>query len=243
MSLNITQNWDGVTAPAIPAGWNADSQMITSTARYTSSPNCMYLNDSANTKRYVTYGTSSGDDFAVATLSTTVFLAIGGVDGFTYKGGISYRASSGTISNATGVYYWAYFNWGGGAPELRLASVNNGTVTDITTRSITGTVDNVWMTIQARCSGTLHQVAFIRNSDGYYLDNTGNFVSGATYAISTTNATITTGNYCGLVASGQTNLNRVYLDDFSVTSQAANQVIPHAIYVPIPRGHFTEDWG
>lgn len=243
MSLNFTQNWDGVTAPSVPAGWNADAAMVTTAAKFVSSPNGLFLNDSSNSKKYCTYATSSGDDFAIGDLSTAVQVALGGVDTFAYKGGISYRASSATISDASGVYYWAYINFGGGSPSLRLASVNNGTVTDIVTVSTVASIDNVWLTINVRCSSTTHQVSLVRQSDGQYMNSSGNFGTTPTYAINTTNATISTGNYCGLVASGQTNNNRVYFDDFSAVSQAPNQVIPHSIYVPIPRKFFTEDWG
>ena len=245
MSLNFTQNWDGVTAPAIPAGWNADAALVTSSAQSRSSPNSLFLNDTGGSKKYCTYATSSGDDFAIGNLTVAVkeIVTAGAEE---YKAGVAYRASSATISDASGVYYWAYlhYNFSGGAPRIKLASVNNGTVTDFGNVQASFDPGSTWYLINAICNGTSHQVSFQRTSDNYYLNSSGTFVSSLAYVIGpVTNATISTGNYCGVVASGTPNANRVYMDDFAAVSQAPNQVIPHPIYVPVPRRFYTEDWG
>lgn len=216
MGLSFSQNWDGVTAPAIPAGWNADAAMITSTSKFVSSPNSVTCSDTSNTKKYLTYATSSGDDCVNATYSTGVLVVNPGPDTFFHWGGISYRASSATISNASGVYYWAYVAWQHtGLADLILASVNNGTVTAISTVAISSLTTSAWYTIVVNVTTNVHKVQFIRQSDGNYMNSSGTFVSGATDAISATNSTITTGNYVGLVALCENVTQRIFLDDFS----------------------------
>ena len=101
-----TEAWDGVSAPSLPAGWNAAADYVTATAHYRSSPNELLLSNSAGSgaNYYATWGTADGVSGQVQVSATVRFgaAAAGNQIGLTARGTASTLDSSSTTQYEIG---------------------------------------------------------------------------------------------------------------------------------------------
>lgn len=231
MSLSVTENWDGVTAPAIPSGWNvSNAAVVTSTTQKYSGTNSLALSGpSASTNYYCTYGTGdgSGSTNTTITMSAKVGIFSGFVPPGTYRTGISFRGSAATLDNSSTSTYVAFLEsgGGGGSQTFRLGKIVSGTFTPLTDVTISGaSVLNAWYAIALSFTGggafsNSISLTLQRTSDSYWLTSSGSFQSGAATAITSSNNDITTGAYSGCYSMSSP--ADVYLDDFSLSSSAS----------------------
>jgi hypothetical protein len=231
--LNFSENWDGVTPPAIPAGWNVSAQLTTSALGAAhSGPNVLSMSGSASTWYYATYGT--GDSSAVQ------FQLTGYMQPLTKTNPASvallFNGSNTTLDHSTTSYYQLriFQTQIVGPPDagVYLEKVVSGTTTVLTSTS-SGMSWGVWyaVQIQGQTSGSnmLVTVTISRSSDGFFYNSSGVFQSGfanwlTSYSISSA-LTMGTYGYAGYSANG----TGIYFDDFSIltsdTTPAFRQLV------------------
>lgn len=246
MPLSYTQNWDGVTPPAIASGWNVDATWTTSASQSYSSPNSIAVVDNTSTFKWATYGTADSSNGVIATISS-YFLMPSSVTASAWQYGLTYRCSAGTMNNASTRCYVVRIqeNPATGVASIALGTITNGTFASIVSVSLGGTAfaGQGWHYLEARANSNAHTVSCQNVASGWWLNSGGTFAAPSVACISTTDATYSTGDYSGLFARCPSNSISIYFDNFSISSQAPNQVIPHPLYVPVPRKFYTEDWG
>lgn len=248
MPFTLSENWDGVTAPAVPAGWNVDAPYTTSTSHPYTSPNSLVLGDSSSVKKYATYGTADPDHGATVAISSRLYMASGSPVGLTANAGVTFRCSSATMDNSSTSCYWAYllFDTGMLYATLYLAKIVNGTATTIASQQNDDqTVGaNAWYEIAVLASGSTFNVSLRRPTDGYYMDATGYFTSTSpTYAIpAASDSSIASGDYSGLCALSNRS-GRVFFDDGTISTTSGAVILPPRapLVVPIPFQYYHPD--
>lgn len=242
MSFTLSENWDSVTAPAIPGTWNVDSQIVTSTTRFRSSPNGLTLGSgTADTKYYATY--SVADSGAGATFDITQFIY---VDSLTVPGnydiGPTFRCSAATMNNSSTTCYWFYLHYvlPTGSQQFRFAKIINGAVTDLyTVYSGTGEITTgQWLSIRVICTGSnTFNVTITRDSDGWTMDQFGVFKSTPSVAVvNFVNSDVASGGYYGMCASATATNSRIYMDDAVANASGGTVILTPRLptIVPIP---------
>lgn len=247
MPFTITENWDGVTAPAVPAGWNADPLYATSTAHRYTTPNALKLG--TVTPGVVYYATNSAMDSgggAVVDVTSLVYIDNIAEDAQNYIGP-TFRCSAATMDNSSTSCYWVrlYINPSTVSPYLSFASVVNGSVNDvfIVTDVSNGLVVGTWYSIRVTSGGgDLFNVSVTRMTDGYTLDPDGAFVSTPSVAIENLHATaIPSGGYYGVAASAATT-DLAYFDDFLVNASMPTIVWPRRpVIARVPFQYYVVD--
>jgi hypothetical protein len=219
LSIIHYENWDGVTPPSIPAGWNAPAQIITTTSGATpiSSPNMITLSSPGSGTLYaITYGTPDTLSGNVAVVGTGQFSL--GAASFSVLG----RGSSSTLTYAGSTFYEARLDYVNS--QVALYKSIAGVQTPI---AFVGSASNpiafttaTWYQIALTCNGTAIAVSVQRLSDGLWLNSGLGFQSIPTTAISITDGSITGSGYAGWGASAQTGIDHVYGDDWTFSSPA-----------------------
>jgi len=249
MSFTLTENWDSTTAPAVPGTWNADSQIVTSTTRFRSSPNGLTLGSgTANTKYYATYSVADTGHGATLDLTQYVYVDTLSVPG-NYNIGPTFRCSAATMDNSSTTCYWFYLNYllPSGAQQLHFAKIVNGTVTNLYTVFCgTGEITTgQWFAIRVVCSGSnTFNVTFTRASDGWTMDQFGVFGASSSVAVvNFVNSDVASGDYYGVCAAGAATNSRLYMDDAWVNASGGTVILtprrPHV--VPIPFRYYRPD--
>lgn len=231
-----SENWDGVTAPAIPAGWTVDSQLQTSTSSSpTSSPNSLvYAPASANAAivphaTWSTPDTSSGN----VQVSATVRFADNAGSGGEQQVWVFARAQS-IVLNATGTnsaYYAAGIGRNpSGSQGLFLQRVRNGTTTWLGSTGASAFADALTYRITLRAHGSALAATCQRLSDGFWLSSSGAFVSdpqNSTVALAATDSSLpaVSGGYAGAAFYFSTTAGgAVGLDDWLLESTGASSL-------------------
>lgn len=229
MSLSYTQNFDGVSPPSTPAGWIFDSPWVTSTNGVPySSPNQLSLTGAvANTKYLGTYqtGDGSGSNPTTATCSAWCKLSLPPVLPFGndhYQGGIAFRGSASTLNTSSTTFYLLYFdiNQGIGTGLIRFSKMVSGTLTNLA--SVDGSLTNsVFYFIQAvlTWNGSANSISCYvqRDTDNYWMDGSGVWQSSQIATITSSDSSITSGEYFGVWGASPTGKN-IWIDDFSINS-------------------------
>jgi len=221
--LSYSENFDGVTAPAIPAGWNTDAVWVTNGTQFHSSPNSLRSNDNTNVFKWATYGTADSLNGASLNLSCYVYFPTSATTS-QFQYGITYRCNAATMNN-TSTRCYAFRvrdNPGNGTGFTALVSISNGTATTILEHANSdGSFAGMgWLWMNAIVTSTSHTLYIQRVSDSFWLNSSGNFLGAFAAAISTTDSTYTTGDYFGVVSlspfsgGGQS----IYYDDFSINT-------------------------
>lgn len=219
MPLSYTQSFDGVTAPAVPSGWNVDATYTTSTSASVSSPNSLKSPDNTSVFKWATYGTSDDTNGSEISLSAWVQLSSSGVSG-TFDFGLTYRCNGSTMNNTSTRCYaiLVITNPLQVTSILRLVSINNGTPTTVSSLTVNEQVcGNGWYKLFANITANSHVFRLQRN-DGNWLDSSGNFNAALSNAISVSDSTYATGNYYGFVTLAPSLLSTAYYDDFSIST-------------------------
>lgn len=229
MSFTLLENWNTVTAPAIPAGWNVDTPFVTSTTYYFSSPNSLKLGTVTSSTRY--YATSTADDTgggSLVNMTGLVYFESAVSSGDAAAGGPMFRCSASTMDNSSTSCYWAYVavNTSGTGYYLYFSKIVNGTVTILASvRNADGGLANgQWYAINVVSSSpSVFNVNLSRMSDGWTMNSSGFFVSSSTSAISGfSNTDIASGDFYGYAGSSSTISgsanDKVYFDDLQVNA-------------------------
>jgi hypothetical protein len=223
MALTVSENFDGVTAPATPSGWTFGSPIATTTSPVYSLNNSAGLSSgTASTNYFAMY--STGD---AATNSWTIRAKIR-MDVSGSFGGLVFGATSATPS--AGSYYMVYTRAHtiGNQNRLRFAKVefptseaqiktavpsNQFTLTQWYDMSVTGTY----------ASGTTSiAVTLIDLSNNFYLDEaTGDFQSGVTTALNSSDSGAIAPNFYGIVFNSSSG-SGVYADDFTLNATTSS---------------------
>lgn len=240
MAFTFAESFDGVTAPALPAGWTFDSQYVTSTTRSVSAPNSLFLSSGSSGTRYFgTYGTPDPGAGATVDVSLKIYIDVSANTGL-YKAGMLIRGSSSTLDNTSTSMYWVNvaFNNVFSGPHVQFDKLVNGTIT--TLASVTNNDPfmalGTWYELRCVCAGSsTFNVTITRLSDGWTMDSGGNGTSATVPTISGLVATdIASGSYYGVCANGQTS-GKIFMDSINVSGGAALVLPPRKPHVvPIP---------
>jgi hypothetical protein len=223
--FTISEDWDGVTAPAVPSGWNVDPLYTTSSAHSYSSPNALKLGAvTPGTPYFATNSNADPGGGAVVDLTSYVYLGdiAENADNFI---GPTFRCSASTMDDSSTSCYWVrlYINPVSVSPYLAFSSVIDGVVNDVfvLTDTSNGLVPGVWFSIRVTSDGgDVFNVTVTRLSDGYTLNSDGAFTSTPSVAIANLHATaVASGAYYGVAAATATS-DLAYFDDFNVNSEA-----------------------
>src|ERR1700728_2266394 len=105
MGLIHFENWDGVTAPNIPSGWNISADLVTATSGATpiSSPNFLKLPAASSGTQTATWGTLDGNLGNVQIVGNVQFGTGGGVNNSSMA--VFFRCNQSTCSYSTSSFY------------------------------------------------------------------------------------------------------------------------------------------
>jgi hypothetical protein len=222
MSVLKTENWDGVTAPGIPSGWNNDANLVTSAAVFNSSPNSLSLKGtaSAGVPAYCTWGTADGVGGNVVVQALCQF-------GSNHANwwGVAARGNMAQLNNTSTSQYVGWLaiwpNYPGTSPKIKasISLVQAGVETVLAT--ISGgapPATGAWHLIRLTCNGPSLQLAVQRQSDGFWLNSSATFVSGFMVAVSTTDSTLSGSGTAGVVAQQGDVSQALYSDDWELDS-------------------------
>lgn len=220
-----SQNFDGVTAPALPTGITYDASFDTSTTVAVSAPNSLRVTG-VTTAQSAYFNVQDGNS---GNARTTVTLS------FTNNGAnlrVIARATVAPVGLA-GTYYYANVK---GAFGLRLFRNVAGVASQIGT--VVGTsatfVVNTQYTIQFTPNAGTQSITAQRVSDGFWLTSAGVWQSGAATALSAADTNIAaTQGYGGVSAQNASVGDISYFDNLLFESLAnPPSGIPQIIYKP-----------
>lgn len=189
-----TQNFDGVTAPAIPTGWTVtDSNVVTSTTQFNSSPNSLHntANNASKNAYYSTADTYGGD------VQVTVSVKFTGTGINTVNNGVRLIARDKLTGSSFFVdNYNVNIN---PAIGVQLFKDVSSTLTQIgsTVGSSATFGASIWYTVQFTLQGTSLKAQIQRASDSKYLTSAAAWQSGQAYCINTTDSSVTGAGYMG----------------------------------------------
>jgi hypothetical protein len=211
-----TQNWDGVTAPAQPSGWNYSSASLITTSSLsagispTSNPNVLELAATAtNASSFATYATADGNGGNVAAQANFAVTSFG----HTCSGGLIVRASTAAIVQNSSTFYWAIldlFN-----AQVTLCAVVAGSLTTLATVGTSSLAAGMWYGMALACSGTAISVTVQRLSDSTWMNQSGTFQPSVANAITVTDSSITGSGYSGLSLAAK--IDTAYTDEWALS--------------------------
>lgn len=235
-----TQNWDGVTPPAIPSGWTVDSGITTAAPTFgvlpTSNPNLLQYNPSSSNGIFcASYGTQDGNSGNVQVQAN--FNA--DAQGSHCRYGLVARASVYPFTSLSGNYYRASLKIDTMTAVIQY--VTAGTFNTLSTLNILGTLNvNTWYTLTFVLQGSSLSLSILR-SDGYWMGSNGQWQSpGPVQAcVGASDSTILTQGYSGLTfEQNATSGNYMCSDDFSLTTINPPNPIPTPVIGRVPFGHY-----
>ena len=199
MSLIHGENWDGVTAPATPTGWNVSAFIVTATSGATplSSPNMLSLPAGSAGSEIITYATQDGNSGNV-TVQGTVQFGTGGSSGNSW-GSVVARGNSATLSYSSSTFYELAFSGENG--DLEINKVVAGTSTNLASVSISSISTGVWYRISLTLVGASLSATAQRLSDNEWLNSSGSWAAAQATAISISDSSISGQGYTGWAAS------------------------------------------
>jgi hypothetical protein len=219
-SLIHYENWDGVSAPAVPAGWTVSAPLKTDSSptggiNPLSSPNVLAADTNGTNAHYpATYNVADSSNGNVLVYAS--FSAASTTNNQTY--GVFARGSAYPIVLGSSTFYWAQLTQSGSV--CRLYSVAGGTQTTLASITLTSSLSNdAWYQLQLSCEGSVIAVSVVRGSDGYSLNASGSFQAAGTVAISVTDTSVTGPGYAGLTL--QSRSDNAYSDEWYFYEYAA----------------------
>lgn len=207
------ENWDGVTAPAIPSGWTVSSPLETTSSPTggvspLSSPNVLGATPGgSNSHLPATYSVADGNSGNVLVYAS--FAAASTSNNQTF--GVFARASAYPVVIGSSTFYWAQLSTSGqvcrlygvvGGVESNLASVDTGFLL----------ADGIWYQLQLSCEQSTISVSVSRASDGYWLNSSGSFQASPAVAITVTDTSVTGSGYAGVTL--QSRSDNAYTDEW-----------------------------
>jgi hypothetical protein len=241
VALTYTQNWDGVTPPAIPAGWNVDTDFATlaPNSNWVSSPNTLKLADAhtINVPAYATYATVDGNGGNVI---VSAYFEFNGTNACQW--GVAARGTGSTLDNSTTSQYVCWLQLNPGFPTLstrvRISKVIAGTETPIASFVSTDQVAiGFFYQVVFIANGTSLEAQVIRYADGYSLQPSGLFAPQAASCLITTDGSLSSAGYTGIVAQQGATNSSLQTDNFAVTPPGValpDEGIRNVHVVPVP---------
>jgi len=196
------ENWDGVTAPAIPFGWSVSTPIVTTASPGggigpISSPNVLACPSQLSATNWAAvWGTVDGAGGNVLVQASFNAASVPSQQGW----GVFARASASTLGPGTD-YYWALLSTY--QQKLYLYSAPAGILSSIGTVYPIVFSSGEWYTVSLTCNVSTISVTVTRAADGYYLTGSGSWQSAQTTAISATNGAITGSGYAGLTLQSE----------------------------------------
>jgi hypothetical protein len=237
MSVLHFEQWDGVTAPAIPSGWNVQTGISTTSTGPTpiSSPNMVQVISSSTGFLTATWGTVDGVSGNVTVQGT-------GCDGTLAGATTGYfsvfaRGSASTLLYASSTFYEAQLSFVNGT--LKLNSVVAGSSSTLNTVSTAALTGNQWYQMALTCNVNAIGVSVQRVSDGFWLTSAGSFQALPATAIALSDATVTGSGYAGWAANSVASTSKIFGDDWTLSSLTAPAVPPNPpVIVRIPFAYY-----
>lgn len=239
MALIKLENFDGVTAPAVPSGWTFDASLVT-TASFlggvtpTSSPNtAAVIANAALTNFFGTFGTIDSVAGFVSVQAnfncSAAFASTPAVFGLTA------RSSVNAVVQASSTFYWLKLTVAA-AGQFQLLSVTAGTPTTLATVNSASLAAATWYQVLFTLNGTMLQASCQRLTDSLWLRADGSFGT-QTAAINLTDSSISGAGYAGFSLEAKTISS--YCDDWSFNSLSAPAVPPnHPVVGRVPYGFY-----
>ena len=125
------------------------------------------------------------------------------------------RGSASSLNLASSTMYEAQLKFTG---TLLLNSIVGGTASALGAALSFTAATGEWYAMSLTCSGNVITVTVQRRSDGFWLDSSGNFGSGAATAITRADSSISGAGYAGWYAFAPS--NNIYGDDWSLAELA-----------------------
>ncbi len=216
-TYTIIGTFDDVTAPALPSGYSFDAGLQT-TASFlrgivaVTPPNALEL--PASGVSTIFSGTAATADQGGGDVTVMCYLNSASVTG-SLVGGLMARGSAFPLDPIASDYYWAELDFD--ASAVRLSSVLAGGATVLDSVTISSVVLPDWHLLSMTVSGIDIQVFVQRQSDGLWLDSSGNWTLGFFGpALAVIDSSISGAGFTGmtLVASSDS----LYLDSFQANS-------------------------
>lgn len=208
------EDFDYVTAPAMPSDWTASSGLVTSTTRSISASNSL-LDSGGGVPRGLGYTT--GDSLGGQVLAAYLDVWLTGTPSSgTIYGGIAFRCSTTSVGSTAINRYYVYLASDADVGDYVSFERDNGT-TLATAITVGAGLTAGWYRIGLTAVGSTFTAYFRKRSNGNYLSSGGTFGSSFANAFSLTNTVYSSGTYFGVIsqsAGGQS----VYLDSFEYTS-------------------------
>ena len=140
--------------------------------------------------------------------------------------GVCFRGSASTLNNTSTDFYAAEVSandYSIGAWSITLYKVSSGTWTTI--GGLSGMTSNVsagWFGLTPSGNGSTISASLVRGSDGYYLNSSGSWVSGARNCLSVTDSAYSGSGYSGIYS--KVGANVLYTDDFALDALGGTSV-------------------
>lgn len=223
MAVIKSENWDGVTAPAIPTGWSTVAAWGTESTFFASSPNAIQnTNTAVNT---VAFWNTNNDGNGGDAMSSATFLFSGvGTNIACYT--FCRMTTASTLQTGVTSYVSQLHFSGAGGPAVFLRKLVGGTATLLATiGSLTLSLADSYI-LYCRTVGTSIILRLKRVSDSKWLNSSGTFVTGQQDAISVTDSSITGVGKSGISMQRGAGADFVYCDDFlyeSIITAAARR--------------------
>jgi hypothetical protein len=227
-----TQNWDGVTPPAIPGGWNVSGTFTTvapGSITPVSSPNVLEFSPSTNSSYFATYGTADGNSGNVI---VSAYVAIVPGAGNQCRMGVTARCSASTMNLTSTSAYLAWLDWG--AQTIGIGKVVSGTFTSIGSLSVASPPTSAWVWLALTLNATALQLQVQRYSDGYYLNPSGTWVSSQATCITQTDSSITGSGYSGLYVTQGSSGFSAFSDNWELDGVSPPVPMPRTLVVYYP---------
>jgi hypothetical protein len=228
------ENWDNVTAPAIPSVWTVVSPLKTDSSPTAgisplSSPNVLAADSTGTSAHYpATYTLADSAGGNVLVYASFNAASTSSNQSF----GIFARGSANPIVLGSSTFYWAQLSTSG--QVCRLYAVVAGTQTLLQSVNTGSTLaDDAWYQLQLSCQQSTIAVSVVRGTDGYSLNPSGSFQAGSTVAIAVSDTSVRGSGFAGLTLQSWS--DNAYTDEWYFYEYAALPQAPAVRALPILR--------
>lgn len=227
MGVIHTENWDGVTAPAIPSSWNVDSVYTTTSSPTSpispiSSPNVLKHAGASNADHYATWNTQDGNS---GNVTVSAYCVCDSITSHTVYG-VTARGSASSLNSSSTSQYRGYYDLAAGQGVID--GYHAGSLFSVATGAATGALAaNDWYAVNLSLSGSSLALTIQRSSDGFWLNSSGAFQSATATYLSATDSTISGQGYSGIYSVQHS--SNVFSDNWSISTYASAATASAAI--------------
>lgn len=225
--MSFSENFDGVTPPALPGGWTFAAQYTTAATGTSptpvSAPNVLSCTTAvANTQYFATFNTQDGNSGNVVEAASFYMPAAS----TTMRFGLLARGSATPLNNTSTNFYRALLEFDNA--ELLLQLVQSGTASTFQT-VVAGITSGLWYTLYFTLSGTSLSAALQRVADGqWYVP--GSWQSSYGILASASDGTLSGQGYSGITtASNGSGGQTGYIDSWSLVAGGASVLCPPVV--------------